>query len=85
MVLASGETDVFVRGTDKSMWRASRARGGTHWVRQRIGGALTSAPTVALFPLRPETVNVYAMGADSNVWENRHVTGTSTWTWRQVP
>jgi hypothetical protein len=84
--LPSGETDLFVRGTDNALWMNTRAPGATAWQGwHRAGGALTSAPTAGVFPFSPLTRSVLALGSDGNLWHGRNVVGTSTWMWTQVP
>jgi hypothetical protein len=49
--LPSGETDLFIRGTDHALWMNVRAPGAAAfkgW--HRVGGFLASAPTAVLWP-----------------------------------
>jgi hypothetical protein len=84
--LPSGETDVFVRGTDNALWmnrRVSFTSGWSGW--QRVGGILSSPPVANRFPSQPVTRIVLALGADGDVWRGNNVVGTSTWTWSELP
>ncbi|MGE5290019.1 MAG: hypothetical protein ACM3ML_23100 [Micromonosporaceae bacterium] len=88
--LPSGETDSFARGTDNALWVNVRAPGAAAWQGwRRIGGVLTSAPAVAIWPYGLFTVAsrgraVLALGNDGNLWIGRNVVGTSTWEWAQL-
>jgi hypothetical protein len=84
--LPSGETDLFVRGTDNALWMNVRAPGSTAWQGwRRVGAVLTSAPVAGVFPFSPRTRSVLALGGDGALWHGRNVVGTSTWVWTQVP
>jgi hypothetical protein len=84
--LLSGETDLFVRGTDYALWMNSRASGTTSWTGwHRVGGILSSAPAATIFPTNPQTRVVFALGADGNLWRGHNLVGSATWTWTQVP
>jgi hypothetical protein len=84
--LPSGETDLFVRGTDNALWINVRAPGATAWQGwHRVGGVFTSAPAAGVFPFSPLTRSVLALGGDGSLLHGRNVVGTSTWVWTQVP
>ena len=84
--LPSGETDLFVRGTDNALWMNSRASFTSGWSGwRRVGGVLSSPPVANLFPNQPLTRIVLALGADGDVWRGNNVFGTSRWTWSEVP
>jgi hypothetical protein len=85
--LASGETDLFVRGTDNALWMNIRPPGTTTWAGwRRIGGVLTSAPVANVFPSSPrQTRVVFAVGSDGNLWRCRNIVGTISCNWSQVP
>ena len=83
--LASGETDLFVRGTDNALWMNTRSAGSGAWAGwRRIGGVLTSAPAATVFPTAPQTRLVLVLGGDGNLWRGRNVVGTSTWSWARA-
>lgn len=65
---AAGTVVVWIRGGDGALWRRTA---DTPW--QRLGGAITSAPSAAgsNAGLCQSTEYVVALGADKAVWENR--------------
>ena len=86
--LPSGETDLFVRGTNNTLYMNARAPGGTTWAGwHQTGGILhSSAPVATVFPSSPETRAVFALGADDgNLWRGQNPVGSTTWIWTQVP
>jgi hypothetical protein len=86
VTLASGQTDLFARGTDAALWMSTRAAGGSTWSAfHRVGGVLTSPLAATIFPVSPQTRAVFGLGADGNLWRGTNVVGSSAWTWTQVP
>lgn len=86
--LPSGETDLFVRGTDNALWMNVRAPGAAAWRGwHRIGGFLTSAPTATIWPssFLGRVRTVLALGRNGNLQAARNTIGTSIWHWKQVP
>jgi hypothetical protein len=86
VTLASGQTDLFVRGTDAALWMSTRVAGGSTWSAfHRVGGVLTSPPAATIFPVSPQTRAIFGLGGDGNLWRGTNVVGSSAWTWTQVP
>jgi hypothetical protein len=84
--LPSGETDLFVRGTDNTLYMNTRAPGAATWAGwHKIGGVLSSAPVATIFPSSPQTRAVFALGTDGNLWRGQNRVGNTTWSWTQVP
>ena len=86
--LPSGETDLFIRGTDHALWVNVRAPGAAGWRGwHRAGGFLTSAPTAVLHPfsILGKARTVLALGRHGNLLIAHNFLGTRTWTWGQVP
>jgi spore germination protein YaaH len=64
---AAGHLDVFVISTDYALWQ--RGFNGTGWAAwQRLGGAWTADPT-AICPSGATSVDLFARGADSALWQ----------------
>ena len=81
--LPTGQTDLFVRGTDNALWMTTRASATAAFgAWQRIGGILTSAPTVTIFP--STSLRLYALGKDGNLWMAVHALSGGPWTWTQL-
>jgi peptidoglycan/xylan/chitin deacetylase (PgdA/CDA1 family) len=78
---ADGRIDVFVRGTDDSLWTRALPPGGSWSPWTGLGGWLTTGPAgVYLDAVR---LDLYAIGGDHAVW-HRTWTG-STWSgWQSV-
>ncbi len=86
--LPSGETDLFIRGTDNALWMNVRAPGAAGWRGwQRIGGYLTSAPVANIWPssFLGKVRTVLFIGRNGNLRVARNAVGTRTWSWGEVP
>ena len=91
--LFTGETSLFVRGTDDALWMSKRDPGMSTWgAWQRIGGVLTSSPVVTFTQTGssespgPGTRHVFALGADGNLWSIDNQGDGSSWgRWAQIP
>jgi hypothetical protein len=86
--LPSGETDLFIRGTDNALWMNVRVPGALTWQGwHRIGGFLTSAPTATIWPssFLGQVRTVLFLGRNGNLRITQNAVGTSTWTRGQVP
>jgi uncharacterized protein YkwD len=84
--LPSGETDLFVRGTNNALYMNTRAPRAATWGGwHQIGGILTSAPVATIFASSPQTRAVFARGSDGNLWRGRNAVGSTAWSWTKVP
>jgi peptidoglycan/xylan/chitin deacetylase (PgdA/CDA1 family) len=78
---ADGRIDVFVRGTDDSLWTRALPPGGSWSPWSSLGGWLTTGPAGAY--VDAVRLDLYAVGGDHAVW-HRTWTG-STWSgWQSV-
>jgi peptidoglycan/xylan/chitin deacetylase (PgdA/CDA1 family) len=84
-VTPSGSLLAVVRGTDGAGWVSVGDPTGTTWTWQRIGGALASAPTVALVG---SAAAVFVVGTNGQTFENvasDASTGSGWGGWQALP
>ena len=74
---ASGELEIFVRGTDDALWTRQRRtdRSWTSWT--SLGGRLSSAPAVSR--RSGDELHVFVRGTDGALWTRRSASATSGW------
>lgn len=82
---AAGSTHVFVVGTDRTLWTASRASDAAAWSGlTRIGGTWTSAPAATVHP--DGVFSVVALGGNDQLYRaSRPVAGPGAWTFTALP
>lgn len=79
---------VFVVGTDRALWTASRTGAGAWSGFTRIGGGWTSAPAATELPYTfgPGDFAVVALGADNQLYRaSAPVEGGAPWTFTHLP
>jgi hypothetical protein len=85
----SDSTHVFVVGTDRALWTASRVDGGGWSGFSRIGGSWNSAPAATEYPTSafgPGSFAVVALGANDQVYRAAGpITGPGAWTFTHLP
>jgi hypothetical protein len=81
----AGSTHVFVIGTDRALWTASRASDAAPWSGfTKIGGIWTSAPAATVYP--NDTFSVVALGGNNQLYTaTRSVAGPGPWTFTHLP
>jgi len=69
---ATGREDMFIQGTDTTVWHKTNT--GT-W--ESIGGAATGGPAAVVST--PGRVDVFVRGTDGNLWQNYYLSGWNGW------